>query len=147
MEKTDVIELNGKEYVVQLNRQSYVAIDKYTNISKTIKAMNEEAVEYVDEVKEGVDPFEDLPTSEEILSIEEQKIESMKKLYIRAFWVWLYPKNKLDIDKVAEIINSCFEDDEQFNYISEKFSDFMDECIKIKHKEEEELKNLKALAK
>lgn len=147
MEKTDVIELNGKEYVVQLNRQSYVAIDKYTNISKTIKAMNEEAVEYVDEVKEGVDPFEDLPTTEKILSIEEQKIESMKKLYIRAFWVWLYPKNKLDIDKVAEIINVCFEDDEQFNYISEKFSDFMDECIKIKHKEEEELKNLKALAK
>ena len=147
MEKTDVIELNGKEYVVQLNRQSYVAIDKYTNISKTIKAMNEEAVEYVDEVKEGVDPFEDLPTTEKILSIEEQKIESMKKLYIRAFWVWLYPKNKLDIDKVAEIINVCFEDDEQFNCISEKFSDFMDECIKIKHKEEEELKNLKALAK
>ena len=146
MKKNDIIELNGKEYTVELNRQSYIAIDKYSNIQKTATNIAQDIYTYVDDVTLEQDPFSDLPTIEDTLEKVDEKFELLKKLYVRAFWVWLYPNHKLNIDEVKTLLNDYFDDDAKFEYISEKYSLFIEESIKMKNDAEQEIKNLKAQA-
>ena len=146
MKKNDIIELNGKEYTVELNRQSYIAIDKYSNITKTAANIAQDIYTYVDNVDVEQNPFSDLPSIEETLDKVDEKFELLKKLYVRAFWVWLYPNHKLNIDEVKTLLNDYFDDDAKFEYISEKYSLFIEESIKMKNDAEQEIKNLKAQA-
>lgn len=151
MKKNDIIELNGEEYTVELNRQSYLAIDKYSNLQKTGKMIATNLYEYLDEVEisEDEDPFSKAPSVEENIEMVDQKLLLFKKLYTRAFWVWLYPNHKLSIEQVKELLSSYFDNDdtgEKFEYLSNKFSEFMEGSIKIRNDAEQEAKNLRAQA-
>lgn len=148
MKKNDIIEIDGKEYTVELNRKSFIAIDKYSNIKKSATKITENLYDYVDEmeISDQENPFEDLPSIEESFNEIDEKMLILKKMYTRAFWIWLYPNHKFAIEEVENLLESYFDDDDKFEYLSEKYSEFLEESIKIKTEAEQELKNLKAQA-
>ena len=50
MKRNEIIELNGKEYTLELNRDSFLQIDKICNIEKSMAIINKSPYEYVEEI-------------------------------------------------------------------------------------------------
>ena len=40
MKKNEIIELNGKEYTLELNRDSFIKIDRLCNVEKSMEIIN-----------------------------------------------------------------------------------------------------------
>ena len=143
------IELNGKEYTVELNRESALRIEQYTKIKNAAEIMSKEV--YQDksssEILENEDPFASVIDEDEIEKLNQQKEDYLKELFIRAFWIWLYPVEKLNINQVKEILQSYFEDDEKAMYLAEKYQYFSEKSVEVRREYLEEQKNLRALAK
>lgn len=153
MKLNEVIELNGKEYTVELNRESVIRIEQYTNMQDAISKIAK--VGYRDksqmEISEEENPFEEIIDEQEIEKINNERVEALKKVYTKAFWIWLYPVEKLNIKQVEELLIPYFEDDSEdgkkANYITEKYKEFTEKSMEIRRKYLEEQKNLKALTK
>ena len=146
MKKNEIITLDGKEYTLELNRDSFLKIDQYTNLKKSVGAIKEDLYEYKEEIDENENPFADVISDEEMDKFVEEKDTTLKKMITRAFWIWLYPNHKLNINQVEEILKSEFDNDEKYNKLAEKYSELLNECVEIKTQYEEERKNLKAQA-
>ena len=146
MKKNEIITLDGKEYTLELNRDSFLKIDQYTNFKKSVGVIEEDLYEYKEEIDENEDPFADVITDEEMDKFVEEKDNTLKKMITRAFWIWLYPNHKLNINQVEELLSDEFNDDEKFDKLVEKYSNYLDECVAIKMQYEEERKNLRAQA-
>lgn len=67
MKRNEVIELNGKEYTLELNRDSFLQIDKICNVQKSFEIINRGLYEYTEEIDDNYNPLED--------SIDDEKIE------------------------------------------------------------------------
>lgn len=146
MLKEEMIELNGKEYTLTLNRQSALKIEQYTNFQKNMNEMATTSFNHIEEIKKGENPFEDEIDIEKIEEENLKKVETLKVMIAKAFWLWLYPKHKLDYDEVYEMIVPYFEDEEKTTFISNEYGRLLKESTEIQEKYMEELKNLKALA-
>lgn len=145
MKRNEIIELNGVEYTLELNRESAIQIEKYTNTQKTMQLINEPLVEYVDEIKEDEDPFAETVNIEEMQEKAQEKVKALNKMITRAFWIWLYPNHKLNIKQVEEIIKPYLEEnDEKLEFISQKYAEYLELSTEISSKYIEEQKNLKA---
>jgi len=131
MKKTKTISLNGVEYTLELNRESFVQIDKICNIKKLMAEISADPYEYVDEIDDDYNPLENTPSLEEIQKKEEQKVVDTRKLYERGFFVWLYPNHKLKISEVQEILKPYFEDDEKYLELDKIFTEALHECVDI----------------
>ena len=131
MKKTKTISLNGVEYTLELNRESFVQIDKICNIKKLMAEISADPYEYVDEIDDDYNPLENTPSLEEIQKKEEQKVVDTRKLYERGFFVWLYPNHKLKISEVQEILKPYFEDNEKYLELDKIFTDALHECVDI----------------
>ena len=146
MKKNEIIELNGIEYTLELNRDSFIQIDRLCNIDKSVKIIFSDLYDFVDE-KELEDDFnpESLIIDEEELNKKvELKNETLKKLVERAFLIWLYPNHKLKPSEVKEILAPYFEDEEKSEWIGEKIGRYLQECVEIRAEHNQEVKNLKA---
>ena len=144
MKKNEIIELNGKEYTIELNRQSAIKIEQYANLQEAMLEMREPLLDYVEDIKEDEDPFANEIDFEEYNRKAEEKLEILKRTITRAFWIWLYPENKLNIEEVKALIEPYFETDKKIKFISENYGKFLSESTEIKDKYLEEQKNLKA---
>lgn len=131
MKKTKTISLNGVEYTLELNRESFVQIDKICNIKKLMAEISADPYEYVDEIDDDYNPLENTPSLEEIQKKEEQKVVDTRKLYERGFFVWLYPNHKLKISEVQEILKPYFEDNEKYLELDKIFTEALHECVDI----------------
>ena len=146
MKRNEVIELNGVEYTLELNRESFIQIDKLCNIQKSMNIVQRGLYNYYDE-EEITDDF-DLNT----LSVNEDELENevklkektLEKIIERAFLIWLNPNHHLNITQVREILKPYFEDEEKSTFIAEKYGQYLQECIEIRESYNEERKNLKA---
>ena len=49
MKKNEIIELNGIEYTLELNRDSFIQIDRLCNIDKSVKIIFSDLYDFVDE--------------------------------------------------------------------------------------------------
>ena len=149
MKLNEIIELNGKEYTIELNRESVVRIQQYTDIEDAEKKI--QATPITDktnsEIIDGENPFEEKIDDEEIEKMVKEKEQIIKNVICRAFWIWLYPVEKLDFSKVKEILEPYFEDDDKATYISNKYTEFSSKSVEIRENYLKELKNLKALTK
>lgn len=149
MKLNEIIELNGKEYTVELNRESVVRIQQYTDIEEAEKKI--EASPITDktnsEIVDGENPFEEVIDDEAISKMAEEKEQIIKNVICRAFWIWLYPVEKLDFSKIKEILEPYFEDETKAGYISEKYKEFTAKSVEVRTNYLKELKNLKALTK
>lgn len=145
MEKIEIVELNGKEYEIVLNRDSFSRIDRVCNINKTMYLGNKPSYEYLNEISDDYNPMEDI-SMEKILDQEQERLEALKKLISMTFFILLYPKNQLKPSEVQKLIEPYFETEEKMNKISTKVGELLQKCVEMKDdalKEFEE-KNLKA---
>lgn len=146
MKRNEIVEIDGKEYTLELNRDSFLKIDQYTNIQKSNEIINKDLYEYIDEIDDNVDPFANTISDEELDIAIEEKESTLKKMITRAFWIWLYPNHKLSISQVSEMLEKEFNDDAKFNKLAEMYADLLNKCVEIKTSYEEQRKNLKAQA-
>ena len=145
MKKNEVIVLNGVEYTLELNRDTFLKIDQYSNIQKSMEIINKDLYEYIEDINDDVDPFADKLDDETLENAMKEKLDTLHKIIERAFWLWLYPNHKLNITQIREILKPYYEDDEKFKWISEKYGEYLQKCIEIRN-EYVEQKNLKAQA-
>ena len=151
MKLNEVIELNGKEYTVELNRESILRINQYVNFNAISKKYKNTGVEDKSEmeISENENPFEQTIDEEQLEKDELDNFLLMKKTITRAFWIWLYPVEKLSYTDVEKILKPYFEDatDENANYIVDKYEELTNKSVEIRQNYLEEVKNLKAQVK
>lgn len=145
MKRNEILELNGVEYTLELNRDSALAIEKRVNLKEVEKIINtEREIEYIDEIPLDEDPFAD----NELEKLEEDannKINALKKAVQVAFYIWLYPEHKMNINQVKELLEPEFEDDKKMKDLFMIFKDCMEKCSNITSEYRNNSKNLKAL--
>lgn len=148
MKLNEIIELNGKEYTVELNRESIVKIEQYVKIQDTLVKITEPIFEDKSEMEIADDenPFAESINEDEVEKINEEREQALKKMYTRAFWIWLYPVEKLSYNSVKELIEPYMQDEKKAEYLAKKYEDFTVKSADIRKKYIEERKNLKALA-
>lgn len=110
------IEIDGKEYILFLNRKGIVSWEKITTLQKQAKEIEKKYKEFVDvsesdfpiEVKDGDNPFE-ISGGNEIddLTADEEKL---KDIYIKFYWVALYENHKLPISEVKNLFAKAEEE-------------------------------------
>lgn len=149
MKLNEIIELNGKEYTVELNRESILRIEQYTNLKQSSQEINKPVIEDKSqkEISADENPFADEISEDELEKSNDEKEETVKKVMTRAFWIWLYPQEKLSISQVEEILNPYYESEQKAQELSDIYMDLTKKSIDIRQKYLEERKNLKALAK
>ena len=134
MIKEEIIELNNKEYTVTLNRQSVLKIEQYTNLQKSLVEIRKDVIDHIEEIKENENPFAEEIDIDEMQKKAEEKLNILHRIIERAFWIWLYPKHKLNINEVKEIIAPYYEDDSKMEYISELYNDLLNKSYTISNK-------------
>lgn len=149
MKLNETIELNGKEYTVELNRESILRIEQYTNLKQSSESVNSSPIEDKSnmEISENENPFENEIDEDELENSSQEKEQIIKKVMCRAFWIWLYPQEKLTISQVEKILKPYFEDEKKAEELSNLYLDLSKKSMDIREKFLEERKNLKALAK
>jgi hypothetical protein len=146
MKRNEIIELNGVEYTLELNRDSFLKIDQYSNLKKSMNTVKKDLYEHIEEIDDDTDPFAETISDEQIEEAVNEKMDTLQKLLERAYWIWLYPNHKLSISQVKEILKPYYEDDDKFKWISEKYGEYLQACVEIKNEYSEQQKNLKAQA-
>jgi len=152
MKKNEIIELDGKEYTLELNRDSFIKIDKLCNITKSLEIINRNFYEYMDEVElsDDYNPLEDTSMedlNEENLEAEVKlKEETLHRLVERSMYLWLYPNHKLSITQVKDLLKPYFEDEEKAEWLGSKVGQLLQECREVRESYVNEQKNLQALA-
>ena len=146
MKKNEIIELNGFEYTLELNRDSFLKIDQYSNVKKSMEIIESDLYEYIEEIDDDTDPFATEFDYDKIEEEAQNKLNTLYKILERAFWIWLYPEHKLSISQVKEILKPYFDDDNKFQFLCEKYGEFMQKCVEIRNEYNENQKNLKAQA-
>ena len=144
MKRNEIIELNGVEYTLELNRESFLQIDKICNVQKSMDIINRGLYEYVDDIDDDYNPLEHSISDEIIEKDIEQKEQTLHKMVERAFFIWLYPNHRLTISQVKEIVKPYLEDEEKSQFIGERLGYFLQESISMRESHIQELKNLKA---
>lgn len=144
MKRNEIIELNGVEYTLELNRDSFIQIDKICNIAKSMQIINRPLYDYVEEIDDNYNPFDNQISDEELEKEIELKDETLRNLVEKAFFIWLYPNHKLTISQVKEIMKPYIEDEEKANYIGGKLGELLENCVSIRESYNEERKNLLA---
>ena len=148
MKKNEIIELNGKEYTLELNRNTFLQIDRLCNVEKSMQIINKKTFSYIEDIDDNFNPLEELNdvTEEDFEKDLLEKEKVLHKLIERSMYLWLYPNHKLAISEVQEILKPYFEDSEKIEWLGEKVGEYLQECIEIRETYLEEQKNLQALA-
>lgn len=145
MKKNEIIELNGVEYTLELNRESFLQIDKLCDVQKSFSIIEAPLYTYVDgEIDDDFNPETLIINEEELDAQVELKNKTLEKLIERSLLIWLYPNHKLNISQVREIIKPYLEDDEKSQELGAKVGKLLRECITIREDYIKERKNLKA---
>ena len=142
MKKNEIIELNGVEYTLELNRDSFLQIDKICNVQKSFQILNRGLYEYTEEIDDDYNPLENSIDDEDIQKEIDLKDETLKRLAERAFFIWLYPNHKLKISEVKELIRPYLEDEEKAEFLGQKLGQYLNECVEIVENYSKERKNL-----
>ena len=97
----EIIEIEGKEYTLFLNRQGIVALEKFTRQEKAkldeLQKMYEEigTNEFV-EIKDDTNPFEGLADFNAINELQD-------KIYEKLFWIMLQTTQKISFSEAKEL--------------------------------------------
>ena len=146
----EVIEIDGKEYKLFLNRKGIVAYEKYCKEEykelEKVKDKYEKIISSKDEIlviDEDTNPFEDL---DDINDDEANKNkELVHKVYVKLYWIMLYENHKLSLNKVEELYNKAVEEygEEQVQALGDQMVEGVNLIPETEKREN--LKNLAAL--
>ena len=129
MKRNEIIELNGVEYTLELNRDSFIQIDKICNVQKSMQIIYRGLYEYVEEIDDNYNPLENMVSDEDIDKEIELKDKTLSKIVESAFFIWLYPNHKLTISQVREIVRPYLDDETKAQWIGEKIGQLLQECV------------------
>lgn len=147
MELLENITLNEVEYTLTLNRESAIHIERYAKVQESLLEVSKPTVEYVDrEILKGENPFEKPIDEDKLLEEVNEKEELLVKTIAKSFWIWLYPKHKLDYEEVYSIIKGYMQSVENAEFIGTKYSEYLDKSISVRNDFIEEQKKAKAQA-
>ena len=148
----EIIEIDGKEYTLFLNRLGVVAFERYTekfqnNVIQNAEEVKKLAEKYSGqdlEIKDDTNPFDDefIKKSEELMLKAEQDSYAVSK---RIYWLMLYTEHKLSLEEAGTLYDKACEEygREQVDALAEQM---LEEVNSNKFaNENKELKNLKAL--
>ena len=144
MKRNEIIELGGVEYTLELNRDSFLQIDKICNVQKSMEIIQRGLYEYIDEIDDNYNPLENVINDDDFEKEVEEKENTLHKIFERSFFIWLYPNHKLTITQVKEILAPYYESEEKMTWLGEKLGKYLQECVQIREEYNEERKNLKA---
>lgn len=97
-------------------------------------------------IKKDENPFAEEIKEETIEKLADEKTKTLEKILTRAFWIWLYPQEKLNYDEVCEILQPYFDDEQKAQYLAEKYQYFTEKSVEVREQYQEQQKNLKAQA-
>lgn len=110
----EIIEIDGKEYTLFLNRKGILTWEKITNAIRKAeeidnKYKNLESIGSNEEIeiKDGDNPFELADNVK--LDIEEDN-EAMLTMYKKLYWIMLYEEHKLDYKVVESLWEKAVEE-------------------------------------
>ena len=130
--------IDGKEYIMSLNRKGVEAIEKYTKISSKKKEVEktQKRIEYVENIKLDENPFGEIDDD------FEERVNENLELIKRMLWIMLWDNHKLNIEEVRELLIKVLEEDKL-----EELNDNIAKLIEGANKQMggNSLKNLKAL--
>jgi len=100
----------------------------------------------VDDIDDNYNPLEDSISEETLEEEVKLKEETLKKIVVRSFFIWLYPNHKLTISQVKDLIEPYLEDETKAEFIATKLGQYLEECVAMRQEYNDERKNLKAQA-
>lgn len=112
---TNIIEIDGKEYTLFLNRKGLVSYEKYCKEeAKKIQEFQEKYKEVVDvaedietsEIKDDENPFENLEGVDDF----EEDANVIKNMYVKLYWIMLYTNHQLSFKAVKELFDKAIEE-------------------------------------
>lgn len=148
----EIIEIDGKEYTLFLNRKGIVAYERYCKeeakqleevqekVEKTAKILESDEDLVIDD---NTNPFDGL---EDIAEDEADKNKALiTKMYVKLYWIMLYENHKLSLSQVEDLYKKAITEygENQLKALGDQMFEevnTMPDNIK-----QENLKNLKAL--
>lgn len=113
----EIIEIDGKEYSLFLNREGIVSFEQYSkNETSKIKELTEKIKQITEQdnnsqlvIDDNANPFEDKKIIEKNEIIEEVETAN-KNLYKRLYWIMLYTEHKLSVSQASELYDKACEE-------------------------------------
>lgn len=144
----EVIEIDGKEYTLFLNRIGLVAIEKFTReemqkVEEAQKLVGSFESKEIVEINDDTDPFEGLENAEKAID----DIEKVKnKIYQKMFWVMLRTSHKLTPQECFDLYDKAVEEyGDQVNKLIDQIVEDINKDKATPEEKQKEVKNLKAL--
>lgn len=145
---TEVININGVDYTLFLNRTGIVAWEKYTENeeakmvelqNKYKNVLSQSNSKNFEELEDNANPFEGLDGLDDM----ESDIDYLRKIYGRLYWIMLYTNHKLSISEATKLYEDATKEygDEQVITLARQ----MIETVNKNPIQNENLKNLTAL--
>ena len=143
----EVIEIDGKEYTLFLNRKGIIAYEKYAKeeqakaveLEKKYKPLIVDVKDTDLEIKDDTNPFEGIESLDDMDEDHKLVIRLYKKLY----WIMLYENHKLSFNEVSDLFDMACEDYGEENIVA--LGNQMINEANTNNVSKKELKNLKAL--
>lgn len=137
----EIIEIDGKEYTLFLNREGIVAWEKYSKKDReNIEKLNAKYKGMLngEDIQNDTDPFAGI-------DIETMESDSsyVTASYIKLYWVMLYTTHKFNITEVSELYNKAIEEYGETQLIL--LGNQMIEDVNTDNVSKQNLKNLAAL--
>lgn len=143
----EVIEIDGVEYTLFLNRAGLVAIEKFTKEEMQKVEEAQKLANFMEnnnaEINEDTDPLEGLDKVEEALN----SIDTVKRdIYKKMFWIMLRTTHKLTPNECFELYDKAVEEyGEQVNKLIDQIVEDINIDKYTPKVENKNVKNLKAL--
>lgn len=134
----EIIEIDGKEYTLFVNRIGIVNWEKATKLSETAKELENKYKnsEQNFEFNDNCDPFATNYSDSEI----DEDEKKLYDLYSKFYWMALYKHHKLTINEANDLFYKAIDE-----YGIQQLSDLAEQMIKNANNQNANLKNLKAL--
>jgi predicted AlkP superfamily phosphohydrolase/phosphomutase len=143
----EVIEIDGVEYTLFLNRAGLVAIEKFTKEEMQKVEEAQKLANFMEdnnaEINDDTDPLEGLDKVEEALN----SIDTVKRdIYKKMFWIMLRTTHKLTPNECFELYDKAIEEyGEQVNKLIDQIVEDINIDKYTPKVENKNVKNLKAL--
>ena len=132
----EIIEIDGKEYTLFMNRQGVVNWEKITKLKEKSQKYQEKYIDLNEdfELTDDFDPFQEDKTLED-------DVNEMHDIYSKFYWIALYTNHKFTISEANELFEKAMEE-----YGFEQLSDLAQQMLdNVNTNTNQNLKNLKAL--
>lgn len=99
--------IDGKEYILSLNRKGVEAIEKYTKLSGRRKEIeqNKKRAEHVENISIDENPFEEIDDN------FEERVNDNLEMLKRMLWIMLWDTHKLNIEDTRELLIKVLEEE------------------------------------